>query len=164
VCPLTGSRAPAPRSRNSCWWSRCEPGQTQRVAGLALLLVDEVDGSQHRERVGSFLFGPVAVQVRPPGPVGVWRVVQGDLDVIEAVVQSVRCDELGGDIEGARSAERGIGGRKALRWQKPEMLAYCVRRGRIGRDQGVDLAVDGDQKVLRDDPGHDQVAIVAKSP
>ena len=44
------------------------------------------------------------------------------------------------------------------------MLARCVRRGRIGRDQGVDLAVESDEKVLRDDPGHDQVAIVAKSP
>jgi hypothetical protein len=133
-----------------------------KVAGLGLLLVDEVYGGQHRERVGPPLVRSVAIHVRPAGPVVAGRVVEGDLDVIEREVERVRRDQLRRDVQSPRVPERGVGGGKLSRWQEPEVLADRAGRWRIGRRKSIDLPVDRGQQVLGDDARDDQVAILPK--
>jgi hypothetical protein len=77
-----------------------------KVAGRGLLLVDEVYGGEHRERVGPSLVRSVAIHVRPAGPVVPGRVVEGDLDVIEGEVERARRDQLRRDIQSPRVPER----------------------------------------------------------
>jgi hypothetical protein len=135
-----------------------------KVAGLGLLLVDEVYGGQHRERVGPPLVRSVAIHMRPAGPVVAGRVVEGDLDVIEGEVERARRDQLHRDIQSPRVPERSVGSGKLSRRQEPEVLANCAGRWRIGPCQSINLLVNRGQQALGDDARDDQVAVLPKPP
>ena len=77
--------------------------------------------------------GPVTVDVGPIGLVGVRRVVQGYLGVVEGMVERKRRHQLAGDIQSARTTKRGFGGGKPASWQQPGMLANSAGRRRISR-------------------------------
>ena len=140
------------------------PGPDPQVARLALLLVDEVDGRQHRERVRPGLPGTVSIQVWPAGAVGARRVVQRDLDVTEPEVHRVGRHQLPGDVQRAGAPQRDVGGGKPLGRQEPEVLADRSSRRWIGRDESIDLIVDAGQQGLGNHTRHDQVSVLPEPP
>jgi hypothetical protein len=81
----------------------------------------------------------------------VGRNVQGDLDVIEPVIESVGPDELLCMLERGRATQSSVGGRQAHRRQKVEVMPYHPSGWRILGEDPVDLGVGGNQEVLRDD-------------
>jgi hypothetical protein len=134
-------------------------GPDPQVPRVGYGLVTEENGGQHAERLRAVLLWTVAVQVGPAGPVSVRGNVQGDLDVVEPMVESVRPNELLCALESGRVAERGVCGGQAPRRQEVEMVPYRPGRRRLFGEDTVDFGVGGDQEVLRDDAPQDDVSV-----
>ena len=113
-----------------------------QVAAIGCRLVGEEDRRQHRERA-DLLVGAVSVDVRGAGSMRVGRDVQGYLDVVESVIEVVRRDELVGEAERTRVAQRGVGRWEPVRWEEVEVRTDGPRRSGRPDDEFVDLDVGG---------------------
>lgn len=161
--PLVASSTVGPRSAKSCWWSRWDPGHTQRLPESGADS-SERNRCQHGERGGCALLWAVTVEVRSAGAVRIRRGVERRLDVTQRVIEAVGRHQLLGCRQRPRAAQGSVRCGELLGRQEIEVRADLSLGGWCVCDDAVNLGVGVRQPRLGNDSGHDDVAVPGEAP